>query len=319
MANVKTVPLSSIRENPVALRTVNRECEEYQGLLDSMRAKGFIGAIIGREKTDEAGDTFYEIVDGLHRYSAAKDLDLPEISVDVQDLTDTQVLEAQIMMNIHRIETRPVEYTKQLRKILKANPDLTEAELASNLGKSTKWLQDRLGLTKLDTRVQELVDDGKINLSNAYALAKLGPDDQVDFIDRAVSMPQDEFKSQVNARVKEVREARQRGEDAPASTFEPRAFLQKVGVIKDEMESGAVGSRLTQGLSSAEEGFRRAVEWVLHLDPESVEEQRVADEARRRAREEAKKERLAKKAREKAEKLAKAQAEAAAVAAELEA
>jgi hypothetical protein len=223
------------------------------------------------------------------------------------------------MMNIHRIETRPVEYTQQLRRILKSNPDLTEAELAGRLGKSTKWLQDRLGLTKIsDTKIQQLVDDGKITLSNAYSLAKLSADDQVEFVDRAIAMPQDEFQSQVNARVKEVREARQRGENAQPAVFEPRAFLQKVQAFKSEMETGSVGQRLTQGLSSAAEGFARAVEWALHLDPESVAEQREQDEVRRKAREEAKAARDAKRAREKAEELAKKQAEAAEIAAKLE-
>jgi ParB/RepB/Spo0J family partition protein len=321
MANLKTVPLSDIRENKVALRTVNRESEAYQGLVESIRQKGFLGSIVAREKVDEDGTKYFEIVDGLHRYSAAKDLDLPEITIDVTSLSDDEVLEGQIMMNIHRIETRPVEYTHQLRRILKRNQDMTESELAGKPGKSTAWLSQRLGLSKIeDEKIQQLIDDGEIKLSNAYALAKLGSEDQREFVERAMMMPPDEFTPLVNARCKEVREARRKGDGAPEVTFEPRAFLQKVGAIKEEHASSDVGPRLVQsaGASTAEEGFALAVAWVLHLDPESVERQRAEDAERRRAREEAKKARAAKKAREAAEKQKAKAEEAAKIAAELE-
>ena len=48
MGELKTIPISTIRENPVALRTVNRDTEEYQGLVDSISQKGFLGAITVR-------------------------------------------------------------------------------------------------------------------------------------------------------------------------------------------------------------------------------------------------------------------------------
>jgi ParB-like chromosome segregation protein Spo0J len=64
---IELVAIDKIRENPVALRAVNKQSEEYLGLVDSIRRKGFLGSITGRKKKDEAGVEFIEITDGLHR------------------------------------------------------------------------------------------------------------------------------------------------------------------------------------------------------------------------------------------------------------
>lgn len=316
MGKLTSIKLTDIRENPVALRSVNRKSENYQGLIDSIRQKGFLGAITAREKQDEDGTVFYELVDGLHRYCAAKDAGLEAINCDVISLSDDEVMEAQIMANIHKVETRPVEYSKQLLRILNRHPLMTEAELATKLGKSTAWISQRLGLTKIDNeKIQGLVNEGKINLSNAYALAKLPPEDMADFIDRAMTQAPDEFVPQVNKRVKEIKEAKRQGKDAAPAEFQPVAFAQKLGDIKTELEKGEVAKVLCQGLKTAEEGFAMAVKWTLHLDPESVKVQEAAEQERKEKRAEEKKKKDAEKAKKKAEK-AKEKADEAAKAAE---
>ena len=172
---LQVIKLSDIRENPVALRTVNRDSEQYLGLVESIRSKGFIGAISVRKQIDsETSAEFFELVDGLHRFNASKDAGLETINADVVSLTEDQVLEAQIMTNIHKVETRPAEYTQQLKRILNRNPLMTESELAVKLGKSPSWIKDRLSLGKItNPDITALINDGKIVLSNAYALAKL--------------------------------------------------------------------------------------------------------------------------------------------------
>lgn len=322
MSKLLSVPISEIRENPVALRAVNRESEQYLGLVESIRAKGFLGAITVREKVDaETGDAFYELVDGLHRYAAAKDAGLAEINVDVVDLNDDQTLEAQLMANIHKIETRPVEYSQQLRRILTRNPLMTEAQLASTLGKSSQWIKERLGLNKItNEEIQALVDEGKIGLANAYALAKLPPEEQGAWVDRAMTSPPDEFIPAANNRVKEIREAKRKGKDAADAQFQPVAFMQKMKEVKTEMENGEIGRAIckSNGATTAIAGFALAVKWCLHLDPDSATEQQHKDEERKTERAEAKKKRDADRAKKKAEKTKKDAAEAAQAASEAE-
>lgn len=311
-----TVPISEIRENPVALRSVSREDERYQGLVDSIRTKGFLGAITVRPKKDnETGQDYYELVDGLHRFSASKDAGLEEMNVDIVEMDDGQTLEAQIMTNIHKIETKPVEYSKQLLRILTMNPLMTESELASKLGKSTSWIKERLGLTKIDNEdIQSLVNEGKIGLANAYALAKLPVEEMSDFVERAMTLAPDEFVPAANARMKEIREAKRQGREAGDAVFTPVAFMQKMKEVKEELEKGEVGKILTQGLSTAEEGFQMGIKWALHLDPKSVEAQQAKDDARKAEQAEKKKQRDALKAEKKAIAAEKAAIEAKAAA-----
>jgi ParB family chromosome partitioning protein len=305
MGDLRRVQISQIRENPVALRTVQRQSEEYLGLVASMREKGFMGAITVRERQDpESKESFFELIDGLHRFSAAKDAGISEIGVDVVPLTEDQVLEAQILANIHKVETRPAEYTQQLKRILARNPLMTEAELAKRLGKSPQWISQRLSLTKIDNpQILELINSGQICLSNAYALAKLPAEEMANFVERGVTLPPDEFIPLVNNRAKEIKDAKRQGQDAAPPEFIPVAHLRKLKEIKTELEAPEVGPALVKAtkVKTAVEGFNLAIAWMLHLDPVSLDVQKTDFEARERQKKEDAAKRAADRERKKAE------------------
>ncbi len=308
-----TVGLSKIRENPNALRTVNRTTEEYLGLVDSIRKNGVFNPIVVRECTDaQTGELFYGLVDGLHRFTASQDAGLSEIPVHIKSLNEIGVMYAQMMANVHRVETKPVEYSKQLVRILSLDPLLTTAQLADQLAKSPSWINDRLNLTKLASEIAVLVDEGKINLSNAYALSKLPEEEQPNFLDRAMTMQPQEFLPTANARTKELRDAKRQGRDPnSASVFAPVAHLRKVSEMKTELEQKEVARILTQGVADPVEAFNLAIAWALNLDPKSVQMQKERDNARRKevedAKERRKAERNAIKEKEAAEKAASLQ------------
>jgi len=322
MGDLKVVNLSEIRENDVALRTVNRESEEYLGLVESIRSKGFIGAISVRQREDDEGISYYELIDGLHRFNASKDAGRETINVDVVDLDEDQVLEAQIMANIHKVETKPIEYTRQLKRILTRNPLMTESELAAKLGKSTSWISGRLSLNKLNgDPVKQLVDEGKIGLSNAYALAKLPADEQADWLDRAMTLAPDEFIPQTTDRLKKIREDRKAGRDSSPAEFSAVPHMQKLKVLKEEFESPSIGPALCarHGVSNPADGFAMGVKWALHMDPDSVDIQKEKDAERRAQRDEKAASKIAEKAAKKAAKLKKELDEATTKAAEAQA
>lgn len=303
MANeVKSIPVESIRENTVALRAVNREAETYLGLVASIREKGFIGAISVRPMTDpETGAAYYELIDGLHRWNAAKDAGLTEIPAMIcTDIDKMGVMEQQVMMNLHKVDTKPVEFTHQLQRMIALNPTLTIAELATRLGKSPAWITGRLSLLKLDDTIQKLVDDNKITLSNAIPLCKLSKEEQAQFVDAAMSMPPAEFAPMVAKRVKEIREARKTGEEAGAIEFSPIPTIRKKAEIEAVVaDAGPVLAVISKiGASSAEEIVKATIDWVLNLDPDSVANQKAKfderkakkdDEAKKRALERAEK------------------------------
>lgn len=287
MGEIRTVKISQIRENPIALRAVNREHEGYLGLVDSMRVQGFFGAITGREKSDpDSGESYIELLDGLHRFSAAMDAGLTEVNVDIKSLDDAEALELQIMANVHKVETRPVEYSNQLRRLLNAHPLMTEIELANKLGKSPSWISARLGLNKFEGKVAELINEGKIPLSNAYPLSKLPPEEVGNFVDRAMTESPEKFIPACQARIKEIREANRKGKDAAPAVFVPAQYAQKLSDLKSELETCKIGQALMSelGISEPTEVWRLAIQWVLHADAKSVEVQQAEDDTRRAAK-----------------------------------
>jgi ParB/RepB/Spo0J family partition protein len=310
-----TIPLSKVRENKNALRTVDRTSEKYAGLVDSVRSSGILKPILVRECVDEqTGEAYYGLVDGLHRWSAAQDAGLSEIPVHIKNMNEIGVMMAQMMANVHTVETKPVEYSRQLVRILALDPLLTATQLATQLAKSPTWLNDRLGLTKLDSSIAGIVDEGKINLTNAYALSKLPTEEQATFLDRAITMPPAQFVPLANTRAKELRDAKRQGRDPNSSKeFVPSAHVRKPSELKEELQSKEAARILTQSIDNVVDAFEMGVAFSLHLDPISVQAQREKHEQQQKELEDAKvrraQERAAQKEKAAAEKAAQVQSE----------
>lgn len=314
----RTIKITDVRENPVALRAVDRESEKYVGLRDSIKRVGIMNAINVREKTETIeGQTikFYELCDGLHRYTAAVDVGVKELNVQVLSLSDAEVLEAQIMANVHNIDMKPVQYTQQMHRIFAGNPTMTIADMATRLAKSPSWVSQRLGLLKLEAAVAELVDAGKITISNAVVLSKLPHEEQVNFVAEAMALPADEFAPQVQARAKELRDAKTQGRAPGATVFEPTARFQTMADLKEELKAPTIGPAICaqNKAKTADAGFALGVRWAVKMDPASVDVQRAvaAEKAQNLAEAKAKRsaDRADKKAKEAAEAQAKAQSE----------
>lgn len=281
-SDFKVVPISMVRENPIALRQVNKKSETYPGLVDNVRAVGILSPPTVREMKDpESGQKYYSLVDGLHRFNAAQDAGLEEIPVHVIQADEAEVLEIQLMANVHKVETKSVEYAKQLSRILANNPTMTVSQLAIKLGKSPTWIAGLLGLVKLVDEIVPLVHEGKINLSNAIPLAKLAPEEQIHFVDRAITMTPGDFAPTVNARIKELRDAKRQGREPGPSEFKPMPHIRKKAEIEAEIASPNELITLIreQGLRTPAEIAKLALEWVLSLDPVSVATSRAKAEA----------------------------------------
>lgn len=311
-ADLRNIAVSQIRENPVALRGVDKEAEAYVHLRDAIRAKGVLNPISVREKQDADGTIYFEICDGLHRFSVAQDLGLSTLPAQVVNLDDAETLEAQVVANLCRVETKPIEYTKQLQRMFAMNPTLTVAEVADRVNQSPSFVTQRLGLLKLDETIQRYVDDGKINVTNAYNLSKLPREEQLNLLDAAMTQAPGEFAPTVQKRVKELKDAARQGKPASEATFAPIAHLRKLAEIKAEQANGKAGPAVVAaiGATTAAEGFAAGLAWVLSLDPSSVAAQQAAHDARQQKLADEKKRREVERAEKKAVEAAAAAAAA---------
>lgn len=316
---LKQVPVSLIRQSKVLLRQIDKEKAEYQELRESVRARGLLNPISVREIPPEAegGPVLYSVIDGSHRFNVCQDLGLETIPAQVMSMTDAEVEEAQIVANVHKVETKPVEYTKALERIIQRNPFMTEAELAQLVNKSPAWIKERFSLLRLEEQLQTLVDSGDIKLVNGYALAKLPAHEQLAFQDRAITMAPNEFSGLVLARAKELKQAAREGRDASSpDEFIPVATIKPKADLIDEQANGTRRAKILSDANAknAEQGFKAALDWVLNLDPEALAVQRARHDQRVSVREENRKKFMENQAARRLEnarkKLAEAEAEA---------
>lgn len=321
---LRRVPLTEIKVNPVALRSVDKESEAYKGIVNSIRVQGVLNAITLRQKTDEVGKSFYEVIDGLQRYSASCDAGvdangqpITDIPAQILEKSDADVLELQIIGNAQRVETRPEEYSRQLVRILQLHPSMTEAELAVKLGQSPAWINERLNLVKLIPQAADLVNGGQIGLSNAYALSKLPADEQPNWVERAQTTPPVQFVAAAFERKKEIDKARRQGRETTEEKFVAIPHFRKLAEVR--LESEVMGN-LTSVVSAKFpndpiKAAQYALSWVLNMDSDTVVVKQAAWEADYKARAENKAQRAAERkaarAKEAAEREARISAEAA--------
>ena len=274
---VKFINVEEIRTNKEALREVQFKDEAYLELCNSVKQSGILTPIqVSPDVDPQTKESFYILVDGTQRLSAAKAAGLTTVPALIKSGTELEILERQLISNAIRVETKPVQYSKHLRRIMNLNPLVSSAQMAARLGKSDAWLKGRLGLTDLNPDVAKLVDEGVINVSSATALSTLPPEVQVDYLQAAQTMTHDEFTPIIAARKKELDKAKREGRAAESKDFQAQPYLQKIGPLKEEQVGLAIGNMLIGklGLRTAIEGWKAALDWVLHLDPISVAEQK---------------------------------------------
>jgi ParB-like chromosome segregation protein Spo0J len=102
----------------------------------------------------------------------------------VRDLTDDQVLEAQLEENIHRKNLTPLEEAAGYRRLIDSNPDKHSAEtIATRIGMSVGYVWDRLKLNDLIPEAKALLEAERFTVGHAILLSRLKPEDQTRAID----------------------------------------------------------------------------------------------------------------------------------------
>jgi len=280
------IPIDCIVEPRTMLRLVNKESVEYLELRDSIAAEGFWNSIAVRpaKETDK-----YEIIDGLYRYTCARELSLASVPCIVKyNVSDDAVLAAQIQANAIRPETKRVEFARQMKRMLTRRPEMTFDELGHLVHKSPGWVRQTLGLLRLIGEARTMVDRGEIPVQSAYMLAKIPRRLQGDYVDRARMMPSREFRPLAASVIKQYAEAVRQGklEAFWCSEFAPQAHLRSLTDIQHEALHQEVGALLvaTENCRTPVDGFYAALRWAMHLDRQSVEDQERAARARSRRR-----------------------------------
>lgn len=126
---------------------------------------------------EKAGQPQYEIIAGERRWRASQLAGKRDIIALVRPMTDFEVLELQVIENLQREDLHPIEEGESYRKLMR-QPGGTEGyasvdELAARLGKSRRYVYNRLSLCSLVTEARTACFDGHITPSTALLIARL--------------------------------------------------------------------------------------------------------------------------------------------------
>lgn len=185
MSEFATIPLDQLVESPHNPRKHFDEAALAE-LAESIKAKGVLQPVLVRRilnaKNKKAAGKTYELVAGARRFRAAKLAELPSIPAIVRKLSDTEVLEIQVIENLQREDIHPLEEAAGYQKLVDSH-GYDVGQLAEKLHKSQAYVYGRLRLARLVRPAAKLYSEGHVNLTFALLLAKLEPEIQKDAIE----------------------------------------------------------------------------------------------------------------------------------------
>ena len=133
-------------------------------LAESIKLHGLLQPLIVR-KVQEG----YQIIAGERRWKACKMACLSTISASVRDLSDIEMMSVALVENIQRENLNVIEEAFSYKQLME-NCDITQDELAKQLGKSRSSVANTLRLLNLPDKVQSYLAQSLISTGHAKVL-----------------------------------------------------------------------------------------------------------------------------------------------------
>jgi ParB family chromosome partitioning protein len=128
----------------------------------------------------ENGD--YEVIAGHNRVLAAKQLDWSEIEATVLDVDDQKADELSLTTNLLRQGMGKVEEGDVLLH-MKEQYDMTNTELAEEVGKSRQWVEGRLkAAVNMHPKVSKAVENGNISFAIGTIISSVDQEEQPELL-----------------------------------------------------------------------------------------------------------------------------------------
>jgi ParB family chromosome partitioning protein len=181
-ADAHSVDIDALEPNPHQPRS-HWSDEDLEALAASIREHGIIQPIIVTRGT---GSAAYQIVAGERRWRAARRAGLTSVPVLIREITGAQALEVALVENVQRADLNPIEEAMAYRQ-LADEFGLTQAEIASRVGKSRPAVANTLRLLDAPLEIREAVINGRISAGHARALLSIDdPDRQKQLLARII-------------------------------------------------------------------------------------------------------------------------------------
>ncbi|MEP7042794.1 MAG: ParB/RepB/Spo0J family partition protein [Dokdonella sp.] len=178
--------------------------ERLEELAASIKAQGLIQPIVVRA----IGQGRYELIAGERRWRAAQKAGLGEIPALVKDVPDQAVVAMALIENIQREDLSPLEEAQALSRLIDEF-ELTHQQAADAVGRSRAAVSNLLRLLDLPAEIKRLLDQRKLEMGHARALATVQPEA------RAVTLAREAAANEWS--VRELEEAVRRLDAAPTA------------------------------------------------------------------------------------------------------
>lgn len=173
---IQDIELSKIMPNKFQPRRQFSE-ESIKELAQTLDKEGLLQPIVVRE--NEYG---YEIIAGERRFRAAQSLGWEKIPAIVNNMNDDQAASLALIENLQRENLNPIDEAEAYKNLMKLN-NLTQTQLAKDMGKSQSYVANKLRLLKLTPKVQSYLASGEISVRHGRALVGLSERDQSRMVD----------------------------------------------------------------------------------------------------------------------------------------
>jgi ParB/RepB/Spo0J family partition protein len=181
-----SIPIAQLTASPTNPRK-NFDQAKLEELAESMKVRGVLQPILVRPRGNGKAGT-YEIVAGERRFRAAQLAELPAMPAVIRDLDDVEVIECQTIENLQRDDLHPLEEAAGYQALI-ARAKYDVAKIAAKVGRSIKYVYDRVKLLELTPPAQKLFLEGRMTAGHAILLARLESKDQA----RAIAIGDDVY------------------------------------------------------------------------------------------------------------------------------
>jgi ParB family transcriptional regulator, chromosome partitioning protein len=205
-----------------------------KGLLHpiTVRAKTVDSQKEGKVEANEVGEKRFEIVAGNRRYLACRALGWRKILCQIVELNDREAFELSLVENIQRRTLNPMEEAYAFKTYVSDFGWGGVSDLAERIGKSTSYVDRRLGLLHLPKDVLKKLLSSSLNISVAEELIPVrNEDDQSKLAD---------LISRKRLSIRQVRELISNHED---SVYDSQGITVSMNTVEDISELDRVAHR----------------------------------------------------------------------------
>lgn len=174
------LPVSLIEPDPNQPRK-HFDQAALEELASSIGKIGVLQRISVRKVYTTDSDFSYRIIFGERRWRAAVIAGLDTIPCDIRVMTDDEVMEVQMIENLHRVDVHPMQEAHFFQHMLLRVEGRTHHEIATQIGKTEKYVRVRLKLNNLTPEFQALYLENGITFQEAMQLATVSTETQQEY------------------------------------------------------------------------------------------------------------------------------------------